>query len=60
VRIDFADGEELNEVIPVFQVSEAASARVFIGVLRSDSSPLVFTGGLFNESRDSLGLRCER
>ncbi len=25
--------------------------------LLSDSSPLVFTGGLFNESRDSLGLR---
>lgn len=30
VRINFADGEELNEVIPVFQVSEAPSARVFV------------------------------
>ena len=30
---------------------------LMLGVLLSDSSPLVFTGGLFNESRDSLGLR---
>jgi CBS-domain-containing membrane protein len=28
-----------------------------LGFYLSDSRPLVFTGGLFNESRDSLGMR---